>query len=376
MIPYEDLKAVNKPYFEELKQTFASTLESGWYILGQQVKLFEQAFADYLHIQHCIGVANGLEALFLSLKAFDFKPGSEVIVPSNTYIATILSILHAGLKPVLVEPDIRTYNIDPNRIEEAITPRTCAVMVVHLYGKCCEMDKIKKICSQHQLKLIEDCAQSHGAAFKKQLSGTFGEFGAFSFYPTKNLGALGDAGAVTTNDPELAKKINILRNYGSEKKYYNDLIGYNSRLDEVQAAFLLVKLKHLEEINNHKRKLAAIYQQHLKEDFIKPFVHPDYLDVYHIFNIRHPKRDQLKKYLLDHGIQTEIHYPVPPHQQKALQGILPARTFLPGRQAGLPKRQASFPISEEIHRTTLSLPCSTAHTEEDIYRIVEIMNKF
>jgi dTDP-4-amino-4,6-dideoxygalactose transaminase len=362
MIPYEDLKAVNKPYFEQLKKSFASTLESGWYILGEQVKTFEEAFANFLHIKHCVGVANGLEALLLSLKAFDFKPGSEVIVPSNTYIATILSVLHAGLKPILVEPDIQTYNIDPNKIEEAITARTCAVMVVHLYGKCCEMDKIKNICIHHHLKLIEDCAQSHGASFKGKLSGTFGEFGAFSFYPTKNLGALGDAGAVTTNDAELAQRICSLRNYGSEKKYYNDLVGFNSRLDEVQAAFLLVKLKHLEEINNHKRTLARIYLENLKDDFIKPVVHPDYMDVYHIFNIRHPKRDELKKYLQHHGIQTEIHYPVPPHLQKALQGII--------------NSNYAYPISEEIHRTTLSLPCSTAHSREDIYRIVEIMNKF
>ncbi|MCL6525019.1 MAG: DegT/DnrJ/EryC1/StrS family aminotransferase [Thermoflavifilum sp.] len=362
MIPYENLKLVNKPYFDELYKAFAEVLESGWYILGEQVKKFEQAFANYLQTSYCVGVANGLEALTLSLRAFDFKPGTEVIVPANTYIASILAIVHAGLTPVLVEPDIRTYNIDPDLIESAITPKTGAVMVVHLYGKCCEMDRIKKICQQKNLKLIEDCAQSHGAQFKHQYAGTFGEYGAFSFYPTKNLGALGDGGAVVTHDPDLAKRIVILRNYGSEKKYHNELVGYNSRLDEVQAAFLLVKLKYLSAINDHKKKLASLYLQYLKDDFIKPIVHPDYVDVYHIFNIRHPQRDQLKKYLLDHGVQTDIHYPIPPHQQKAMKGILDNRQ--------------TYPISEEIHRTTLSLPCSTAHTTDDIYRVIEIMNKF
>lgn len=361
MIEYENLRASNEPFLEELKKSAISSINSGWYILGESVKKFEKSFAAYNHSAYCVGLANGLEALLLSLKAFDFKPGTEVIVPSNTYIATILAVLDAGCKPVLAEPDITTYNIDPEEIEKNITSNTGAVMVVHLYGKCCEMDRIQDICQKHHLKLIEDCAQSHGAKFKGKHSGTFGDFGAFSFYPTKNLGALGDAGAVLTDNEDLAKIISCLRNYGSQTKYYNDLIGYNSRLDEIQAAILSVKLQHLDEINEHKRTLAKLYFENLKDDFIKPVVNPDYFDVYHIFNIRHPKRDELKKYLLNHDIKTEIHYPVPPHRQKAMRGILDGE---------------SYPISEEIHHTTLSLPCSFGHTENDIYRVIEVMNKF
>lgn len=362
MIEYENLRAVNLPFFTEFKKSFESTLDSGWYILGKEVREFEQAYASYHQMPFCIGVANGLEALMIALRAFDFPQSSEVIVPSNTYIATILSILDAGLKPVLVEPDIHTYNIDPSKIEEAVTYRTKAVMVVHLYGKCCEMDKITNICSKHQLKLIEDCAQSHGATCKGRLSGTFGDFGAFSFYPTKNLGSLGDAGALLCHDKTLHDTVRKLRNYGSDVKYSNELIGYNSRLDEIQAGFLKIKLKYLNKINEHKRQLAKIYLDNLKDDFIKPVVHEDYEDVYHIFNVRHPERDKLKKYLLDHGIKSEIHYPIPPHRQKAMQGILDS--------------SRSYPISEEIHQTTLSLPCSFSHTKEDIYRVVEVMNKF
>ncbi|HRP60790.1 MAG TPA: DegT/DnrJ/EryC1/StrS family aminotransferase, partial [Vicingus sp.] len=286
---------------------------------------------------------------------------SEVIVPSNTYIATILSVLQNNLKPVLVEPNISTYNIDPYKIEAAITPKTKAIVVVHLYGKSCDMDPILALCKKYNLKLIEDCAQSHGATYKSIKTGTFGEFGAFSFYPTKNLGALGDAGAILCNDNDLEKKIRRLRNYGSDVKYYNEVVGYNSRLDELQAAFLSIKLKKLDEINTHKRNLASIYLNELKSDFIKPVVHTDYVDVYHIFNIRHQKRDELKEYLLKNDIKTEVHYPVSPIKQKALQGLLD---------------QYEFPISEEVHRTTLSLPISYFHTEENVNRVVEVMNKF
>jgi dTDP-4-amino-4,6-dideoxygalactose transaminase len=361
MIEYENLGLLNKTFFEEYKSSFQQTLESGWYILGNNVTHFEKEFADYHSSKHCIGVASGLDALILALKAFNFEPGSEVIVPSNTYIATILSILHSGLKPVLVEPDISTFNINPKLIEEKITSKTKALMIVHLYGKSCEMDPIVEIKNKYSLKLIEDCAQSHGATYKGKLTGTFGEYGAFSFYPTKNLGALGDAGAVLTDNDELAIAIKRLRNYGSDIKYYNELIGYNSRLDEVQAGFLSIKLKSLNTINEHKGKLAKIYFDNLKSDFILPQQHPDYLDVFHIFAIRHKKRDNLKEYLLHEGIKTEIHYPVPPNKQKAMKGILD---------------NTVFPISEEIHATELSLPISYFHTEDEIYQVVEKMNKF
>ena len=360
MIEYENLGKANEPFFEEYKRSFNGLLESGWFILGNSVKNFEKEFASYNTNSHCIGVANGLDALILCLRALQLAKGSEVIVPSNTYIATILSILQCDLMPVLVEPDIRTYTIDSLRIEEAITKKTKAIMIVHLYGKSCEMDKISALAEKYQLALIEDCAQSHGAMFKGKKTGSFG-YGAFSFYPTKNLGCLGDGGAVTTEDALFAKKIRMLRNYGSEKKYYNEVVGYNSRLDEVQAGFLSVKLKRLDEIISHKRNLARLYHDSLKSDFIKPFVHTDYFDVFHIYNVRHPKRDALQEYLLKNEIKTEIHYPVAPHKQKAMNGVL---------------LKNNFPISEEIHSTTLSLPISFCHTEQDVSRVIDVMNKF
>jgi dTDP-4-amino-4,6-dideoxygalactose transaminase len=361
MIEYENLKNLNAEFEAAYKQAFSETLESGYFILGKKVETFEKEFASFLDIKHCVGVGSGLDALLLALKVCDFPAGSEVIVPSNTYIATIIAILQAGLKPVLVEPDLRTYNIDPKLIEEKITPLTVAIMIVHLYGKSCEMNKIQQVCAKFKLKLFEDCAQSHGAKYQGKMTGTFGLLSAFSFYPTKNLGALGDAGAVVTDDNELNEKVRKLRNYGSSKKYYNDYIGYNSRLDELQAGFLSVKLKALDKINQHKRDLAKIYLKHLKSDFILPVVDPDYFDVYHIFAIRHEKRDELKNYLLDKMIKTEIHYPVPPHQQKALEDI-----FV----------QKSFPIAEEIHRTILSLPISYFHTDADVLKVVEALNDF
>lgn len=361
MIEYENLAKLNKPFFEEYEKAFKETLESGWYILGTKVQTFEEEFATYCETKHCIGLANGLDALILALRAYNFEKGSEVIVPSNTYIATILAIVHNGLTPVLVEPDISTYNIDATKIEEKINSKTCAIMVVHLYGKMCEMDSVNTIAKKHNLKVVEDCAQAHGAKYKNIKAGNWGDFGAFSFYPTKNLGALADAGAMTCNDDKLADAINTLRNYGSKQKYYNEVVGYNSRLDEVQAAFLSVKLKYLDKINEHKRKLAELYLKNLKQDFIKPSVHPDYYDVYHIFNIRHAKRDALKDYLLKNEIKTDIHYPVAPNKQKAMIGILDMQ---------------STPVAEEIHQTTLSLPISYYHTEQDILKVVETMNKF
>lgn len=360
IIEYENLKKVNKPFFDQFRKAFDDVLQSGWFILGENVKRFESDFAKFNNVEYCAGVASGLDALSLSIMALDIEKGSEIIVPSNTYIATILSILQTGNIPVLVEPDIKTYNIDPLLIEKVITKRTKAVMVVHLYGKPCDMDPIITICKKHNLFLIEDCAQAHGAEYKGKKVGVFGDMAGFSFYPSKNLGCLGDGGAVLTSNGALHKKNEMLRNYGSSKKYFNEFVGMNSRLDEIQAAFLTIKLKSLDKINKYKRDLALIYLSNLKEDFILPATNDDFYDVYHIFNIRHIRRDELKEYLKVNNIQTEIHYPVPPHKQKAL-------SFL---------SNLKFPVSEEIHDTTLSLPISTMHTREDIFRVVEVMNKF
>jgi dTDP-4-amino-4,6-dideoxygalactose transaminase len=360
MIEYENLKKVNRPYFEDYKAAFERVLESGWFVLGRNVEEFEKEFAAFNNTGFCAGVASGLDALTISLLALDLPKGSEVIVPSNTYIATILSVIQSGHVPVLVEPDISTYNINPALIERSITSKTRAVMVVHLYGKPCDMDPIMEICRQRNLYLIEDCAQAHGAEYKGKKTGSFGDMAAFSFYPTKNLGCLGDGGAVLTNNGEWDKKIRMIRNYGSAKKYYNDYVGMNSRLDEMQAAFLRIKLRDLNNITAHKRKLAGIYFEILNDGFIKPVVKKDFYDVYHIFNIRHSKRDELRKYLVENEVITEVHYPVPPHRQKAM-------SFL---------KDQSFPVSEEIHATTLSLPISVSHTADEIVQVAELLNRF
>ena len=360
MIEYENLGKLNQPFFEAYKEMFDKTLLSGWYVLGNNVLTFEHEYASFIGSNHCIGVASGLDALILALRCFEFPAGSEIIVPSNTYIATILSILQNGLKAVLVEPDINTYNIDPGKIIEKITSKTKAIMPVHLYGKCCHMDAILEIGKRYNLRIIEDCAQSHGSKYKNKLSGSFGDLAAHSFYPTKNLGALGDAGAVTTDDDSMTVKLKALRNYGSKVKYVNEYVGCNSRLDEIQAGFLSIKLGFLNNINEHKRKLAKLYLENLKDEFIKPFVEEDFYDVYHIFNIRHSRRDELKEYLMEREIKTEIHYPVAPHNQKAMKGII----------------EGKFPISEEIHATTLSLPISYFHSEEDILRVIDVLNSF
>jgi len=360
MIEYENLFLLNEPFMESYKESFSDSLNKGWFILGNKVSTFETEFAAYCGSKYGAGLASGLDALVLALKYFEFPEGSEVIVPSNTYIATILAIYNNGLIPVLVEPDIHTYNIDPQRIEEKITSRTKAIMVVHLYGKACEMQMIMDLASRYELKVIEDCAQSHGASYKGKKTGTFGEFGAFSFYPTKNLGALGDGGALLSNDFDAITKIKALRNYGCHEKYYNNYIGINSRLDEIQAGFLSVKLTHLDEINFHKKKLAKLYQEGLKSDFILPALNEDFDDVFHIYAVRHPKRDKLREHLLANNIRTEIHYPVPPHQQNAL------KTRLKG----------AFPISELIHQTTISLPISFYHTTPQVEEVIEVMNAF
>jgi dTDP-4-amino-4,6-dideoxygalactose transaminase len=360
MIEYENLKKVNQPYFEAFNEAFMSVLESGRFVLGSNVTAFEKEFADYIDVKYCAGVASGLDALTLSLRILDLPEQSEVIVPSNTYIATVLSILQSGHKPAFVEPDLKTYNINPGLIEAAMTSKTKAIMVVHLYGKSCDMDPIMAICRRHGLYLIEDCAQAHGALYKGKKIGTFGDMAAFSFYPTKNLGCLGDGGAIVTNNEEHFKKAKMLRNYGSEIKYFNEYVGVNSRLDEIQAAFLRVKLKHLDDIVLHKNNLAKVYLDSISQNFILPSVHPDFYDSFHIFNIRHKRRDRLKQYLNEHGISTEIHYPLPPHKQTALAEM----------------NYLSFPLSEEIHHTTLSLPVSSFHSVEDILHVVEILNDF
>lgn len=360
MIEYENLAKLNAPFFEEFDKVFNDVMRGGWYILGEQVKAFEGEFASYLGAKHCIGVANGLDALSLGLKVFDFPQGSEVIVPSNTYIATILAIVNAGLTPVLVEPDIDTYNIDPNLIEKSITSKTKAIMLAHLYGKPCKMKPITELATRYGLRVVEDCAQAHGASYGGQKVGTFGDIGAFSFYPTKNLGCLGDGGAIVCNDDELAQKLRAIRNYGSHVKYHNEYIGVNSRLDELQAAFLRVKLRALDDINTHKRTLAECYFENIDSSFVVPSRQDECFDVFHIFNIRYNKRDELKAFLLERGIKTEIHYPVAPHNQKAMHGII----------------SGSYPVSQEIHDTTLSLPISCFHTVQDVLAVCEALNEF
>jgi dTDP-4-amino-4,6-dideoxygalactose transaminase len=361
MIEYENLAQLNQSFFEEYSNKFDTIMKQGWYILGNEVKWFEQSFAHYCNTNHCIGVANWMDALTLALKSCDFAFWDEVIVPSNTYIATILSIIQNGLKPILVEPDITTYNLDPHKIEEKITKKTKAIMPVHLYGKLCDMESIMTIAKKYNCVVIEDCAQAHWASYKWKKAWSFWDFWAFSFYPTKNLWALWDAWAITCQSTENAEKIAMLRNYWSKVKYYNQVVWYNSRLDEIQAWFLSVKLPYLDLINNHKRNLAHLYMNWLRDDYIKPVLHNDYYDVYHIFAIRHPKRDQLKEYLLNNDIKTEIHYPVTPNKQQAMKWILDNQ---------------ETPIAQEIHDSILSLPISYFHTWEDVLRVIEVMNKF
>ena len=360
---YEDLLKSNQLFINEYKNGFEKLLNSGWYILGKNVEKFEKEFSVFNDSKYTVGLASGLDALHLSINSLGLEKNSEIIVPSNTYIATILAIINNGLIPVFVEPNIDTYNIDPFKIEEKISKKTKAIMVVHLYGKSCEMDPINKIANKYSLFVIEDCAQAHGAKYKGTKVGNFGDFGAFSFYPTKNLGALGDAGAITTNNSTYRKNIRRLRNYGSDLKYHNDVIGFNSRLDEIQAYFLLIKLKYLDNITKHKRSLANLYFNNISDKFIKPIKSKDYYDVYHIYNIRCDKRDELKKYLLKNNIHTEIHYPVAPHKQNALKNLSSIKKF-------------NYPISENIHNTTLSLPISFGTTKEEVLRVCEIINKF
>jgi dTDP-4-amino-4,6-dideoxygalactose transaminase len=360
IIEYENLANSNSQFISELEAAAKRVIRSGWYILGQEVSAFESEFASYVGAKHCIGVANGLDALTLSIEALDLPMRSDILVASNTYIATILAIVRAGHQPVLVEPELATFNMDSARLPGAMTANTRAICVTHLFGKTCRMDAISAFAREHGLKLVEDCAQSHGARLGAQMTGTFGDAGCFSFYPTKNLGAIGDAGAIVTNDDALADRLRHTRNYGSKQKYVNRYLGLNSRLDELQAALLRVKLSHLDAMTEHKRALADIYLANLPESVVKPVRRADEYDVFHIFGIRHPRRDELRKHLLDHGIKTEVHYPIPPHRQEAMRGIL----------------TGSYPIAEELHATELSLPISAGHEAKDVERVIHVIRQF
>lgn len=363
-IPFLDLKVQHQDLRAELTQAFNEVLDSGWFIQGNQLALFEQEYASYCGTKHCIGVGNGLDALHLILRAYGIGAGDEVIVPSNTYIATWLAASYAGATPVPVEPDLATYNIDPALIEAAITPRTKAIIAVHLYGQVADMDAINDIARKHGLKVIEDAAQSQGALYKGRLSGGLADAAGHSFYPGKNLGALGDAGAITTNDDALADQLRMLRNYGSQIKYKNEIKGFNSRLDELQAAFLRVKLKRITQWNEQRRALARIYQQGLQQlpSLTLPYV-PEWADpVWHLYVVRCAKRDELQQYLQAAGIGTVIHYPIPPHLQ--------------GAYAELDMATGSLPISEKIHSEIISLPLDPYLSSDDAHRVLEVVRQF
>lgn len=338
----------------ELQNASCRVIESGWFINGKEVTAFENEWSRFLGCTHSVGVSNGLDALVLSLKALEIGSGDEVIVPSNTYVATALAVTHVGAKPIFVEPNIETYNLDPERIEAAISKKTKAIMPVHLYGQAAEMNAIMDIAKRHDLFVVEDNAQAQGSKHQGQKTGTFGHCNGTSFYPGKNLGALGDAGAVTTNDEELGKKVRVLGNYGSRKKYYNEVIGHNNRLDEMQAAFLRVKLKHLSDWTEQRRDIAAAYLRGLQGvgDLVLPITHPDSTHVFHLFVIRTKRRDELAAYLKERGIGTLIHYPVPPHLQECYKDLSYER--------------GDFPIAEEIADTALSLPIWPGMKREEV----------
>lgn len=371
MIKFLDLQKVNLTYQQEIEERLLSTFRSGWYLLGNEVKQFEEHLARYIGVKHAIGVANGLDALRLILKAYMelgvMQEGDEVIVPANTYIATILAITDNRLKPVLVEPDIKTYNLDISLIEQHITPRTRAIMVVHLYGQVCWNEQLEAIARKHNLKIIEDNAQAIGAEWEGKKTGNLGNASGFSFYPGKNLGALGDAGAVCTNDKGLALTVRALANYGSGKKYVFDYQGLNSRLDELQAAVLDVKLKYIDADNQRRGEIAQYYCEHIKNpNIILPITNHQsaiakhYSHVWHLFVIRTPNRNKLQQYLTNNGIQTLIHYPIPPHKQQAYAGW----------------NKMSFPITEKIHNEVLSLPISPVLNNNEVHLIIDQINSF
>lgn len=365
MIKFLDLQKITEKYADEIHEAVNRAVDSGWYLQGEENKRFENDYANYIGTTFCIGCGNGLDALIWIFRAYIemgiMKPGDEVIVPSNTYIASILAITENGLKAVLVEPNIDTYQIDDNKIEEAITERTRAILIVHLYGQCAYTDKIGALCKKYDLKLVEDNAQAHGCKYHGKRTGSLGDASGHSFYPGKNLGAFGDAGAVTTDDEELALTVRALANYGSSKKYVFKYKGRNSRLDEIQAAVLDVKLKHLDEDNNYRKKIAKYYIESIKNPtIITPKVIDWDTNVFHIFPIRCKKRDELQRYLKDNGIQTNIHYPIPPHKQECYKewDIL------------------NFPITELIHQEELSLPMSQVLTDNETHQIVKLINNY
>ena len=362
-IPFVSFLPMEKELNNDIRDAFDRVFARSWYIEGAEDEAFEKAFAEYCGTKYCVGAGNGLDALMLALKALGIGEGDEVIVPSNTYIATALAVTYVGAVPVFVEPDIRTFNIDPKLIEAAITDRTKAIMPVHLYGQPCDMDPIMEIAKKHSLKVVEDCAQAHGATYKGKKVGTFGNAAGFSFYPGKNLGALGDAGAVITDDKELADKIRALGNYGSDYKYHHIYKGNNSRLDEMQAAFLAAKLPHLDRMNEERRRIAVMFSEGIKNDkVITPYV-PEYaVPVWHIYGIRCKDRDALEKYLNDKGISTNKHYPTPIHMQECY------------KELNIP--QGALPVAEEISETELSLPMFYGITDEQIQYIIDAVNAF
>ena len=361
MIKFLDLKKINNRYREEIDSRIKDILDKGWYLQGEENENFTKNFANFCGTKFALGVANGLDALNLIIKAYGFGNGDEIIVPANTYIATILAISENGCIPILVEPDIKTYNINPDSIEEKITSKTKAIMVVHLYGQAVQMEKIWKIAKKYNLKIIEDSAQAHGAIYQENRTGNLGDASGFSFYPGKNLGCIGDGGAVTTNDEELFNKIKAIANYGSDRKYHHIYKGVNSRLDEIQAAVLDIKLKHLDSDNNKRREISKYYRENIKNSkIILPDTYDEKSHVWHIFAVRTQNRDEFQKYLTEKGIQTIIHYPTPPHKQGAYKEW----------------NNLSFPITEEIHNTILSLPISPVMTDSEIEKVVEVVNEY
>lgn len=355
---------MNEEIKAELLPSFENFIDKGWYILGDQVKQFEQDYATFCTSKYSVGVANGLDALIIALKTLNIGTGDEVIVPSNTYIASWLAVSYVGATPVPVEPRIETYNINPDLIEAAITPKTKAIMPVHLYGQCCEMDAIMNIAQKHNLFVVEDNAQSQGATYNGKVTGSFGHINGTSFYPGKNLGAYGDAGAITTNDEDLYNRSNVIRNYGSQKKYYNEIKGINSRLDELQAGFLSIKLKRLHKWSEQRNHIAALYNQLLNGvgDVITPVLAQGSTSVYHLYVIRTNKRDELQQYLSTQGIGTLIHYPLPPHLQEAYQEL--------GYKKG------DFPLAENIADTCLSLPMFPGLTDEQVSQVCNSIKQF